>query len=91
MDTTLMTMLWKRWRICWMNTIKLYIYFRNNFNRWWESGSISNTLYQESRSDVAQIVVVVVAALVIHHRDLPTIFGPVDIIDEHVAHWSHYD
>jgi hypothetical protein len=47
MDTALTTMCWKQRRICWLNTTKLHIYFRNNFNRWWESGSISNTLYSE--------------------------------------------
>jgi hypothetical protein len=46
MDTALTTMHSKRRRICRVNTTKLHIYPRNNFNRWWESGSISNTLYQ---------------------------------------------
>jgi hypothetical protein len=38
-------MLWKLQRICWVNTTKQHIYFRSNFNRWRESLSISNTLY----------------------------------------------
>jgi hypothetical protein len=54
MGTTIRGMLWKRRRIGWVSTTKLCIYFSDNFRRWWEFGSISNTLYHLLVLDILQ-------------------------------------